>query len=202
MVLRPTERPLLPNRCPTTSFPIPLNEAERLKALRDLRTMFFCRRGCAQGFPVWGKSSGNRRTSHTVLRKRASFAKARPARRLIVPRRLLTPPAEFRPTHNLAALPPLAVDTLRHRKTALVVKPQRIEPGCQRSALSQTEGIAPIGHWEWEFESDRVRWSDGIYRLLGLDPERTEPSLERFLDAVQRWPCARVPRPCGQASFE
>lgn len=78
----------------------------------------------------------------------------------------------------------LVVDAIRHRKTAFVVKAQQIELDLQRSALSQTEGIAPIGHWEWEFESGRVRWSDGIYRLLGLDPERAEPSFERFLEAV------------------
>jgi PAS domain S-box-containing protein len=78
----------------------------------------------------------------------------------------------------------LAVDALRHRKTALVAKAQQIELVRQQSALSQTEGIEPIGHWEWEFESGCVRWSDGMYRLLGLNREDAEPSLERFLEAV------------------
>src|ERR1700722_18215190 len=74
----------------------------------------------------------------------------------------------------------LAVDALRHRETALVVKAQQVELGRQWSALSQTEGIAPIGHWEWEFESGRMRWSDGIYRLLGLDPERANEARWRL----------------------
>ena len=240
------ERPLLPNGCLSMSFAIPQNEAERLKALRDLKIL---EGDCVPGFDALCEivrvhfrvpiafvsfidsddqvlkdrcgigASGTPRDiafcNHTIISddvfvvedalKDSRFGAdplviGEPHIRFYASVPLSLQPGlrlgslclvDYRPRPlssdqrtTLRRFAALAVDALRHRKTALVVKAQQVEPGRQRSALSQTEGIAPIGHWEWEFESGRVRWSDGIYRLLGLDPERAKPSLERFLEAV------------------
>ena len=46
----------------------------------------------------------------------------------------------------------------------------------QRAMLAQTERIAHIGSWEWEIATDRVRWSEELFRIFGLDPSEDAPS--------------------------
>ena len=50
--------------------------------------------------------------------------------------------------------------------------------------LSTSEQIAQTGSWVWDFANQRVEWSDGMFRLLGLSPEHDEPSVEAFDRAV------------------
>src|SRR3954469_17817948 len=41
-----------------------------------------------------------------------------------------------------------------------------------------------FGTWEWDFASGAVSWSDGCFRLLGLEPGSVAPSYKRFLDCM------------------
>ena len=41
-----------------------------------------------------------------------------------------------------------------------------------------------FGTWEWDFASGAVSWSEGCFRLLGLEPGSVVPSYERFLDCM------------------
>jgi PAS domain S-box-containing protein/putative nucleotidyltransferase with HDIG domain len=46
--------------------------------------------------------------------------------------------------------------------------------------LSQAEAIAHIGSWKWDFESNRVTWSDEMFQIFGVDPA----SFDGNLDAI------------------
>ena len=37
--------------------------------------------------------------------------------------------------------------------------------------LSRAEQIAHLGHWQWDFATDSVSWSDEVYRLFGYPPQ-------------------------------
>jgi diguanylate cyclase (GGDEF)-like protein/PAS domain S-box-containing protein len=50
--------------------------------------------------------------------------------------------------------------------------------------LKEAQGIAHVGSWELDLVSDRLTWSDEIYRIFEIDPLRFSPSYEAFLDAV------------------
>lgn len=50
--------------------------------------------------------------------------------------------------------------------------------------LHQAQHIGRLGHWEWDIASGRLYWSPEIYRLIGLDPEHTDPTYEGFLERV------------------
>ncbi|HMJ08245.1 MAG TPA: ATP-binding protein [Pyrinomonadaceae bacterium] len=52
----------------------------------------------------------------------------------------------------------------------------------ERSRLA--ESSASVGIWEWDLEQNRVEWSEGIYELLGIDPELVEPSPEIWTAAM------------------
>jgi PAS domain S-box-containing protein len=38
------------------------------------------------------------------------------------------------------------------------------------SALREAQRLAGIGHWRWDPQAERVRWSEELCRILGLDP--------------------------------
>ncbi len=42
----------------------------------------------------------------------------------------------------------------------------------ERRRLSQAQRIARVGSWEWDVESDVVSWSDTMFELYGVDPDR------------------------------
>jgi len=52
------------------------------------------------------------------------------------------------------------------------------------ASLAEAQELAHLGSWEWEIGSDRVTWSDELYRLWGLEPQSVELSYERYLDSV------------------
>jgi PAS domain S-box-containing protein len=57
--------------------------------------------------------------------------------------------------------------------------------------LLEAERIAQVGSWAWDVETNRVFWSDELYRMLGYDPATQQASPELFFarihpDDVQR----------------
>jgi PAS domain S-box-containing protein len=52
------------------------------------------------------------------------------------------------------------------------------------ASLAEAQRIALYGSWEWDILTNKERWSEGMYLLLGLKPGKTGPTLETFLDFV------------------
>ena len=50
--------------------------------------------------------------------------------------------------------------------------------------LAEAQELASIGSWEWDMEKETVRWSDELYRILGVEPATFTPSVEAFMDFV------------------
>ncbi len=59
------------------------------------------------------------------------------------------------------------------KETALAARDQSY------AMLARTEEIAHIGSWQWDIREDRVRWSDELFRIFGLDPAAGAPSFAR-----------------------
>ncbi len=49
--------------------------------------------------------------------------------------------------------------------------------------LEDAQSMAQMGSWVFDRSIERIEWSTGMYRVLGLDPS-TPPSVEAFLSAV------------------
>ena len=49
------------------------------------------------------------------------------------------------------------------------------------SMLAEAEHLAHLGHWRWFLGTDKLSWSDEIYRIRGLDPRKLEPDFDRTL---------------------
>jgi len=54
------------------------------------------------------------------------------------------------------------------------------------AGLAEAQELATLGSWEWSLVSGEVSWSPELYRIFGLDPERSPATYERFIAAVHR----------------
>ena len=50
--------------------------------------------------------------------------------------------------------------------------------------LRGIELLSNIGHWEVELTTGKQRWSEQLFRILGLDPKTVQPSMEIGLAAI------------------
>ncbi len=50
--------------------------------------------------------------------------------------------------------------------------------------LANAQRIAKLGSWVWELKTNKLSWSDQVYRMYGLIPQEFEPTYEIFLDSV------------------
>ena len=50
--------------------------------------------------------------------------------------------------------------------------------------LAEAQRIARIGSWEWDLCSDKMEWSDQIYRIFGLNAADIEASHTAFLQVI------------------
>jgi PAS domain S-box-containing protein len=48
----------------------------------------------------------------------------------------------------------------------------------KEARLAEAQKLAHLGNFEWEFITKKTTWSDELFRILGLDSEQVEPSLE------------------------
>jgi PAS domain S-box-containing protein len=63
---------------------------------------------------------------------------------------------------------------------------RRAEVALQQSeaSLKEAQRITHVGNWSLDLEANRLAWSDEIYRIFEIDPERFGASYEAFLDAI------------------
>jgi PAS domain S-box-containing protein len=66
----------------------------------------------------------------------------------------------------------------------MVVYSDITERKLQETRLAEAQQLAHIGSWEWEVVSNRITWSDELYRLWGLEPGSKEMFYEEFLASV------------------
>jgi PAS domain S-box-containing protein len=50
--------------------------------------------------------------------------------------------------------------------------------------LKRSQEIAKLGSWELDLVNNRLKWSDEVYRIFGLQPQEFDATYEAFLEAV------------------
>ena len=79
----------------------------------------------------------------------------------------------------------LALDGLDGLALVVLVAAARTEPSHIRSGadeiLKEVEAIAQLGSWAWEVGDEAIDWSDGLYRLYGLEPQSIPITFESFV---------------------
>ena len=50
--------------------------------------------------------------------------------------------------------------------------------------LTEAQRMAKFGHWELDVRTGKLDWTDHVYEIFGLDPDRFGASYEAFLEAI------------------
>ena len=58
------------------------------------------------------------------------------------------------------------------------------ERGRAESDLAEAQQLAHLGNWQWEIETDRISWSDELYRLYGLEPSGAPVDYATYIGLV------------------
>src|SRR5439155_24988060 len=66
--------------------------------------------------------------------------------------------------------------------------------------LAEAQALAHIGSWEWDIASNRITWSDELYRLYELDPRSGEIDFETYVERVHADDRERVQRSVREAA--
>lgn len=56
--------------------------------------------------------------------------------------------------------------------------------GETKDSLDRAQRIAHMGNWDWQIQENRLFWSEGIYRLFGINPAEFDASYEGFMERV------------------
>jgi PAS domain S-box len=46
--------------------------------------------------------------------------------------------------------------------------------------LAEAQRMAHIGNWVWDIATDKVYWSNELYRIFGRDPQKLAPTIDEF----------------------
>jgi PAS domain S-box-containing protein len=67
-----------------------------------------------------------------------------------------------------------------------ITERRREEERLRRSEqlMTDAQGTAHLGTWEWDLKDPYVRWSEQLYRMYGVDPATHTPSFHDFLSRV------------------
>jgi len=82
---------------------------------------------------------------------------------------LSTAPIRDEEGQVVAILSVMADITLRKRSEQELLR--------KHAMLARTEAIARVGSWAWEVETDRVTWSEELFRIFGFEPAEEAPPL-------------------------
>lgn len=50
--------------------------------------------------------------------------------------------------------------------------------------LKEAQRLAQLGHWDYDFRTNSLSWSDNIYTIFGLDRNAIQPTTEGFFDSI------------------
>jgi PAS domain S-box-containing protein len=53
-----------------------------------------------------------------------------------------------------------------------------------QSVLNEAQRVAHVGSWEWDIPTDRLTWSDELYRIYGLEPGSSPMTYQSYLERV------------------
>jgi PAS domain S-box-containing protein len=89
-------------------------------------------------------------------------------------------------------LKPIAAEILKAKVAVFVdlykknneLMVQKAELRLKMNQLAESQWLAHIGSWEWDIPSDRIEWSDELFRIFGLGPQELKPTYEKFLKFI------------------
>lgn len=54
----------------------------------------------------------------------------------------------------------------------------------RHEALEESQALTHLGSWDWDVASNRIDWTDELYRMYGLRPQEREIGFEEFISMI------------------
>lgn len=70
------------------------------------------------------------------------------------------------------------------KNTAAIIKKAEEALLESESKLLEAQSLAHLGSWEYDLEKNVLTWTNEVYRIFGLDPERYKPTYDSFLKFI------------------
>jgi PAS domain S-box-containing protein len=70
------------------------------------------------------------------------------------------------------------------RKARTQLELTNLELSSREAQLAEAQSISHIGSWEVDLTTNRIRWSDELFKIMGLDPHGSEPTNDLFLSML------------------
>ena len=51
-------------------------------------------------------------------------------------------------------------------------------------ALEEAQALTHLGSWEWDIQTDKISWSDELYRIYGMKPQERVIGFEEFIGLI------------------
>jgi PAS domain S-box-containing protein len=99
---------------------------------------------------------------------------------------VITAAALFLMVPQALALPsPAQIAALNQSLQAEIVDRQQIEAALRsrEASLKEAQSLAHLGNWEFDLATQKITWSEELFRIFGLDPAQPEPGYEEHLQA-------------------
>ena len=64
----------------------------------------------------------------------------------------------------------------------------------RQKQLADAQQLAHLGSWEWDIATNRVLWSDELYRLFGRDPQEFDTTYDTLIERIHAEDRSRVRR--------
>jgi len=91
----------------------------------------------------------------------------------------------FAATRDITVLKKAEADLREHRDQLEEQVKERTKDLREREdQLKRAQEIANLGGWELDLTSNRLSWSDEVYRIFGLKPQEFKATYEAFLECV------------------
>ena len=74
----------------------------------------------------------------------------------------------------------MLVEKLDTRNTEIIKLNKKLQNHLEMMKLS--EELSNMGSWRLDLQTNKMTWSDGLYRIFGIDPANTQPSLAKRLE--------------------
>ena len=68
------------------------------------------------------------------------------------------------------------------------------------SQLAEAQHIAHVGSWEWDTETGAINWSEELFRIFGVDPNKGPMTYERYLTTIHPDDLARLEATVAEAA--
>ncbi|MBX3016932.1 MAG: response regulator [Bdellovibrionaceae bacterium] len=60
-----------------------------------------------------------------------------------------------------------------------------VELAARQRLLLETQSIAKLGSWEWDIPTDKITWSEQLYKIFEVDPSNFDASYGAYLDRLK-----------------